>query len=144
MYPIGEPMDRFPWRNGLLGTGGFGQLWKEWMEEHSGGRMKWDLAEPGAIVAPADMLTACSKGTLDLVAHGWAGMWAGVIPEGNVEIGLPYSWGEPWELWDAFENWGLRELFEEVYAEHNVWPMYSPMAIPTVFTPISTRATPGR
>ena len=122
MYPVGEPMDRFLWHNQLIGTGGFGQLWKEWMEEHSGGRLIIELAEPGAIVPPVDMLTACEKGTLEVVAHGWAGMWAGIIPEGNVEIGLPYSWGNPAELFDAFYNWGLKEIFEEVYAEHNVWP----------------------
>jgi TRAP-type C4-dicarboxylate transport system substrate-binding protein len=122
MYPVAEPMERFPWHNGLIGTGGFGQLWMEWMEEHSGGRLDMEIAEPGAIVAPADMLSACTKGTLDFIAHGWAGMWSGTVPEGNVEIGMPFAWETPAEFWDSYYNWGLKEIFEEVYAEQNVWP----------------------
>lgn len=42
---------------------------------------------------------------------------ARIMPEGNVEFGLPFSWrswGEAWEVWTKY---GMREKIREAYAE---------------------------
>ncbi len=127
-YVSGAPMpDRFKWHGGLMGTSTFDVLWKEWLEAHSGGRLQLDLAQPNAIVPIPDMMTAVEKGTLDFAAHTAASNHAGIIPEANIETGLPFAWETPIEAWDCFYNWGLKEELEKVYAERNIWPSFVPI-----------------
>jgi len=46
------------------------------IERMSGGRLKFDVSPPGAIVAPFEQLDACSDGVID-VSFSWSGYWMG-------------------------------------------------------------------
>ena len=90
------------------------------------GRLIIEIAPPGAIVPVGEMLTAVERGTLDFAGLMYAGYYTGIIPEADVEIGLPYAWEVPEEMSDALYNWGLEDEFVAIYAEHNIWPHIFP------------------
>ncbi len=52
----------------------------------------------------------------------YGGYYTGIIPEADIEIGLPFAWETPEEISDALYNWGLYDEFVKIYAEHNIWP----------------------
>jgi TRAP-type C4-dicarboxylate transport system substrate-binding protein len=45
---------------------------------------------------------------------------ARVVPEGNVEFGLPFSWRTWDEAWEAWTKYGLQEKIREAYAEKGI------------------------
>ena len=108
------------------GTGGFGAVFAEWIEQATDGRLVLDLAPPGTIVPVSDMMTATSKGALDFAGLYYGGFYTAIIPETDVEIGLPMAWQNAFELTDALFNWGIWEEFLDIYAEHNLWVMIYP------------------
>jgi len=122
-YPSVETPDpeRFPLS--FWGCGRAGAFFADWIKEATGGRLVIDVAPPGAVVPVKDSLSAISKGTLDMCGLHYGAYHAGVMPETNIEIGLPFAWETASEEWDALYNWGLQKEFEEIYAEHNTWPL---------------------
>jgi TRAP-type C4-dicarboxylate transport system substrate-binding protein len=46
---------------------------------------------------------------------------AGIIPEGDVEFGLPFSWRTWEEAWEAWTKYGLRDKIREAYAEKGLY-----------------------
>ncbi len=67
------------------------------------------------------MMTAVQNGTLDFAGEAYAGFHTGIIPEADIEIGLPFAWSNPEEAWDGLYHWGIDALLKQVYAEHNIY-----------------------
>lgn len=84
------------------------------VEEWSKGRIKFQVFEAGALTSVAGMTDAVNSGVID-VSQSWGGFYVGVVPEADVETGLPLAWDEPYEVYDAYYNRGLREIIAEAY-----------------------------
>lgn len=72
----------------------------------------------GAIVPDEEMLSAVSKGTLDM-CHSYAGYWPGKVDMAVIESGMPGAWADYDQATYLFRN-GLSDLVSEAYAEMNV------------------------
>jgi TRAP-type C4-dicarboxylate transport system substrate-binding protein len=90
--------------------GGFIELVERW----SGGRIRFEVYQAGALASVTGMLEAVDSGVID-VGLSWGGFYSGDVPEADVEVGLPLAWQEPWEAYDAYYNRGLREVIAEAY-----------------------------
>lgn len=84
------------------------------VEEWSKGRIKFQVFEAGALTSVAGMTDAVNSGVID-VSQSWGGFYVGVVPEADIETGLPLAWKEPYEVYDAYYNRGLREVIAEAY-----------------------------
>jgi len=87
----------------------------------TGGRLLIEVSPPGAIVPPRDVFAAVSRGTIQGALDYYPGFHTGLMPETDIEIGMPYAWSHQWEAADAFMNYGLLERFQKIYAEHNIY-----------------------
>ena len=105
------------------GPAAFGPVWVKWIKEATGGRLIVDLGTPGSIVAPGQQFDAVKKGVLDVVVPGMAAMYAGKMPEGYVEMGLPFACQTVEEGWDWLYNFGMHDEFVKVYDKHNIYPV---------------------
>lgn len=102
-----------------------GREWAKYIEQLTAGRLKIEILEPGAMCSVADIVPYLSRGVFE-VAVSYGGFYTGLIPETDLEIGLPMG-HQTWdEYWDAYYNRGLGEVIREAYAEHNI--MHYPMA----------------
>ena len=110
-----------PFNKEIHGTGNSPFFFAKWIERETKGRLKIDMARPGAIVPVKDMFKAVSKGALDFGGIYYGGFHTGIMPETNIEIGLPFAWERLEEAWDAYYNRGLLEEFQKIYAEHNIF-----------------------
>ncbi|MBW2560252.1 MAG: TRAP transporter substrate-binding protein DctP [Deltaproteobacteria bacterium] len=96
-----------------------GVEWKKFIEQMTNGRLKIEILPPGAMCAVGDIVTYLEKGVFDC-AVSYGGFYTGLIPETDLEIGLPMG-HQTWdEYWDAYWNRGLGEVIREAYAEHNI------------------------
>lgn len=93
--------------------------WAKAIEKLTGGRLKVQVMPPGAMCGVRDIITYLGRGVFQ--ASVTAGpFYTGVIPEGDLELGLPLSHQSYDEIWDVMENRGLGDIIREAYAEHNV------------------------
>lgn len=102
-------------------AGGFAELFSDFMKKVTNGRLMIKVIPIGGLVKVPDVLTAVSKGTLDAAGLHYAGFHTGVMPEANIEVGLPYAWQDNREALDAYLNYGLLEKFRKIYAERNIF-----------------------
>jgi TRAP-type C4-dicarboxylate transport system substrate-binding protein len=98
-----------------------GVTFGKWIEKRSGGRVVMNVEPPGTIVPVRDMFSAVSKGLLDFAGVYFGGYHAGMMPETDIETGLPLAWEASEEAWDAYYQRGLLEKIRKVYAERNVY-----------------------
>ncbi len=119
-YFPGTATKRFP--GGYSGSGDVANLFVDWVKKITKGQLIIEMAPPDGIVPVANMLTAVEKGTLDFAGLMYGGYYTGIIPEADIEIGLPFAWETSEEISDALYNWGLYDEFVKIYAEHNIWP----------------------
>lgn len=75
--------------------------------------------EGGSIVPDADMMSAVSKGTLDM-AEGYGGYWPGKVQIAGIEAGLPGAWTSYEEAMHIFNEDGLVDLVRADYAEQGI------------------------
>ena len=102
-----------------------GREWKKYIEEITAGRLTVEILPPGAMCSVADIVTYLERGVFDC-AVSYGGFYTGLIPETDLEIGLPMG-HQTWdEYWDAYFNRGLGEVIKEAYDEHNI--MHYPAA----------------
>jgi TRAP-type C4-dicarboxylate transport system substrate-binding protein len=102
-------------------TDAAGIAFGKWIEKRSGGRLVMDVEPPGTIVPVGQMFSAVSKGLLDF-AGTYNGVYhAGMMPETDIETGLPLAWEFNEEVWDAYYRRGLLDKIRKVYAEKNVF-----------------------
>jgi len=95
------------------------------IENASGGKIKIDLFAPGALCSVGEMVNAISKGMIDMGAiYGPA--YAGSVPVGDVEAGLPFSWMSPDQVIDLFwgSNYRMIDTIREGWAKKNIFYLY--------------------
>lgn len=106
-----------------------GRLHWEWargITEVTGGRLKVECNEPNSIVPAGDIFQNVADGTLD-VGGTFGPVYRGLMPEADIEAGLPFAWERIEELQAGFYKYGLLEEFRKIYAEHNIFyatPIY--------------------
>jgi len=96
-----------------------GVEWAKFIEKLTDGRLKVEILPPGAMCAVQDIVTYMEKGVFDC-AISYGGYYTGLIPETDLEIGLPMGHQSWDEYWDAYWNRGLGDIIREAYAEHNI------------------------
>lgn len=93
--------------------------WAKEMEKLTRGKLKIDIYPPGALCGVNDMITFLQRGTFD-AAITYGGFYTGIVPESDLEIGLPMSWQSYDEVWDAMYQRGIGDVIREAYAEKNI------------------------
>lgn len=105
-----------------------GIMIKEELEKATNGRLKIEIYPPGGLAPVNDTVTMLSQGAYDM-AVTFGNTFAGVIPEGDLEAGLPFAWQSADEVYDAMENRGLGDLIQEAYDELGInwyWMAHEP------------------
>jgi len=92
----------------------------KWIEEVSNGRIKVTRYEPGALASVNDTYDALSRGGAFDVAALYPGFYTGIMPEGNVEQGLPWGWSDAKAHTISLFKFGLLDIMKKVYAKHNL------------------------
>ena len=97
------------------------QLFSEWVEDMSEGRLVIDVYGGGELVPPLQIFEAVSSGACE-IGHGCAYYWAGIQPAFQFFGGVPFGMDAPeYNAW-MFEGGGL-ELWTELYARYNIVPI---------------------
>lgn len=110
-----------PFPKDTAGTGNSPVLFARWLNKATKGQFNLDLNPPGSIVPVNQMFQAVSKGVLDFGGLYYGAFHSGIMPETNIEVGLPFAWETVAEAWDAFHNRGLLDEFRKIYAKHNIY-----------------------
>jgi TRAP-type C4-dicarboxylate transport system substrate-binding protein len=96
-----------------------GVEWAKAIEALTGGRLKIEILPPGAMCDVKDIISYLEKGVFDC-AITYGGFYTGLIPETDLEIGLPQGHRSWDEVWDVMYNRGLGDVIQEAYSEHNI------------------------
>lgn len=94
--------------------------WIEWVQQASGGRLKIDLAPVGTYSTANDAFNAIKNGVFDVAVNHYGAYNVGIVPEANVEVGLPFAWQGHEEAYDAYMNWGLLQKIQAVYTAQGI------------------------
>ncbi len=94
----------------------------------SAGKIQLDVFEPGEIV-PAFSVTDAVRDRKVEAGYTWVGYDQGKIPASPLFGAVPFGM-EPWEYSAWWFEAGGRELGEEIYAKHNIHPIYCGMTGP--------------
>lgn len=115
------PADVGPFKGSVVGSGNGPIVFAKWLNRETKGQVQLEVAQSGAIVPVSQMFNAVSKGVLDFAGLYYGGFHSGIMPETDIEIGLPFAWEQPEEAWDAYFNRGLIDEIRKIYAEHNLY-----------------------
>ncbi len=96
------------------------------IEKASGGRLKIDVFAGGEIVPSPEILKSVSDGMIEM-GMGFGGYWPARVDVANIESGLPMSWGDLQEAFDAYFCRDLLDIVREGYKESGVrwWPKFA-------------------
>jgi TRAP-type mannitol/chloroaromatic compound transport system substrate-binding protein len=100
----------------LIGTGG--KRFEKIIDEISGGNIRIQYFEPGALVPPFQIFDAVSKGAVDI---GWsgAGYWVGKVPAAAFFNSVPFGPG-PVEYYAWLKFGGGQEIWDSLYKPHGL------------------------
>jgi TRAP-type mannitol/chloroaromatic compound transport system substrate-binding protein len=112
----------------LVQLGTLGKRLEALIDKVSAGNIQIKYFEPGALVPTLEIFDAVSTGAVDV---GWSGsgFWAGKVPALQFFTTVPFG-PEPGEYLAWLEFGGGRQLFEELYAPHNIHPIHCGMISP--------------
>jgi TRAP-type C4-dicarboxylate transport system substrate-binding protein len=108
------------------------ELLKDFAEsasKRSNGQIKISVFADPELVPAEQLFEATQKGTLDML-HAVAAMWAGVVPVGEVEFGLPYAYNIPGDkdivesgamVRKFFLETGFADLLREEYGKQGLY-----------------------
>ena len=102
----------------LTQLGSSGVRFSKQIEVISGGNIKVKFFDPGALVPALEIFDAVSSGSIDA---GWStpGYWAGKVPALPLFAAVPFGpSAQEYISWIYYG--GGKELFEEIYAKHNI------------------------
>lgn len=102
----------------VLGEGA--ELFAQWVEKMSGGRLSIRVYGGGEMIPPLECFDAVSSGTAE-IASGAAYYWAGIVPAAQFFASVPFGMNAQ-QLNAWIYSGGGQELWEEVYAPFNVQP----------------------
>ncbi len=94
----------------------------------SGGSIRLDVYEPGEIVPTFSITDAVRDGKVQ-AGLTWAGYDQGKIPASSLIGATPFGM-EPWEYSAWWFHGGGKALAEDLYAPHNIMPIYCGMIGP--------------
>ena len=119
-------------------------------EKRSEGRLKIKVFADPELVPGDQLLGATKQGVLDML-HAMGGMWAGILPIGNVEFNLPLAFRIEGEqtfeekaaaVRDFFFKEGFIELLRQEYAKQGLYYLdihtYGPVPFVLSTKPIKT------
>jgi len=89
------------------------------VREASGGRLDITVYPEAAVVPTEDTLTAISAGVVE-AASSCGSYYASVIPEGELEAGIPMTWRDGMDMSILFFGLGWQDIIREAYAEQDV------------------------
>lgn len=96
-----------------------------WVAEHlaeaSGGRIRFEVYEPGEVVPPFSITEAVKDGKVP-AGYTWVGYDQGVLPASVLIGSVPFGM-EPWEYTAWWYHAGGRELGEKLYAPLGIRPI---------------------
>lgn len=98
------------------------------IKKATNGRLEIEIYPPGALSPVSDVVTNLSHGVYDM-AVTFGNTFSGVLPEGDLEAGLPFAWESADEVYDAMENRGLGDLIRQAYNEMGInwyWIAHEP------------------
>lgn len=114
---------------------------KERVEKWSGGCIKFENYDAGALTSVGGMVEAVDQGIID-ISHSWGAFYVGDVPEADVEVGLPFAWSETYEVYDAYYNRGMKDVIAEAYeSRFNV--KYFPSIIGLEYAVLTTKEVNG-
>jgi TRAP-type C4-dicarboxylate transport system substrate-binding protein len=105
------------------------------IEKASGGRLKIDVFAGGELVPSPEILKSVGDGMIEM-GMGFGGYWPARVDVANIECGLPMTWSNLQEAFDAFYCRGLVDIVREAYKENGVhwWPKFA-----SLYSLISTK-----
>lgn len=109
----------WPPKFAVLGEGA--DLFAEWVEKMSGGRLSIRVYGGGEMVPPLEAFDAVSSGTA-AIASGAAYYWAGIVPAAQFFASVPFGMNAQ-QLNAWIYSGGGQALWEEVYEPFNLLPM---------------------
>lgn len=107
--------DTLPWVAGQL-------------EKMSDGNIKFEIFEPGKMIPAIEVFDAASAGKID-AGYSWMGYEQGKVPASALFGAVPFGMN-PWEFSAWMYYGGGDELLKEVFAPHNVIPIYCGVVSP--------------
>jgi TRAP-type C4-dicarboxylate transport system substrate-binding protein len=99
------------------------------VDKRTKGGVKISVFADPELVPAEQLFEATQKGTLDMI-HAVGAMWAGIIPVGEIEFGLPFAYNMPGssdivksgaEVRRLFYEKGLIKLLREEYAKKGLY-----------------------
>lgn len=94
-------------------------FWAKSLEKITNGRLKIEVLPPGAMCSVKDIVTYLERGVFES-AVTFGGFYTGLIPETDLEMGLPMSFQNWTEAWDCFYNRGLWQIVQNGYDKHDI------------------------
>jgi TRAP-type C4-dicarboxylate transport system substrate-binding protein len=95
------------------------KLFAENLKKESNGKINVKVYAANELVKIRGTFGAVQSGAVEMACS--AGPYnARMVPEGNVEFGLPFSWRSWAEAWEAWTKYGLQEKIREAYAEKGI------------------------
>jgi TRAP-type mannitol/chloroaromatic compound transport system substrate-binding protein len=88
----------------------------------SDGKIKFEVFEPGKLIPGIEIFDAVSSGKVD-AGYSWMGYEQGKVPASVLFGAVPFGM-EPWEFMAWMYFGGGDALLKEVYAPHNVMPIF--------------------
>jgi TRAP-type C4-dicarboxylate transport system substrate-binding protein len=104
------------------------------VKQDSNGRLTIDLLAPGALVDAYEQFTALQKGVIEM-SMGVGGYNIKLVPEGDIEQGLPGTFANENDFYDCFMNYKDGQFYRvlaEAYKEKGAYLLKSPGPSPTV------------
>jgi len=101
----------------LMNLGSY--AWPAWLTEATGGRLEFEMLEPGSVFPGEEALKAIGSGAVNC-AKSQGGYWAGTMPEMNVTGGMPGSWQSVAEQIVAWDTYGIYDKVAPLYDDYNV------------------------
>jgi TRAP-type C4-dicarboxylate transport system substrate-binding protein len=90
------------------------------VHDATNGQVKIKVYEANQLVKIFGVPQAVQSGAIEMGCS--AGPYlARIIPEGNIEFGLPFSWRTWDEVWEVWTQYGFREKLREAYAEKGLF-----------------------
>lgn len=109
------------WPPGFPVLGEGAQMFADWVEKMSAGRLKIKVYGGGELVPPLESFEAVQQGIAQ-IGHGASYYWAGKMPASQFFAAVPFGMNaQQMNAW--IYSGGGQELWEETYAKFNLLPM---------------------